>query len=147
MASLVEYDREFLSKSWIWLNDPEMKALTLTPDFSKEEQLTFYDNLQGRKDYWIRGVIENGIPIGAMGLKNITAQKAEYWGYIGDKSYWGKGIGVFMLNAAINQAKILKLAQLHLIVSNENLRAKALYLNNGFQLLETGRTEKYFLIL
>ncbi len=147
MASLVEYDREFLFKSWIWLNDPEIKALTLTPDFSKEEQLAFYSNLRCRKDYWIRGIIENDLPIGAMGLKNITAQKAEYWGYIGDKSYWGRGIGAFMLSEAISQGKILKLAQLHLIVGNENVRAKTLYLKEGFQLLETGKTEKYFLML
>ncbi|HBU45505.1 MAG TPA: N-acetyltransferase, partial [Porphyromonadaceae bacterium] len=28
-----EFDREALEKSWKWLNDPQLKSLTMTPDF------------------------------------------------------------------------------------------------------------------
>ena len=39
MLSLVEYTEEFLELSWLWLSDPEIKELTMTPDFTKKEQL------------------------------------------------------------------------------------------------------------
>ena len=34
----VEYNEIFLEKSWEWLNNKEIKYLTCTPDFTKEQQ-------------------------------------------------------------------------------------------------------------
>lgn len=147
MPCLVDYSLVFLDKSWEWLNDPEIKALTLTPAFTKEEQLSFYNNLPHRTDYWIKGITEDGLPVGAMGLKHISKTVAEYWGYIGDKKYWGKGIGNFMLQQAITRGKELGLQQLYLHVDEKNLRAKQLYINLGFQLTTAGELEKYHLDL
>jgi RimJ/RimL family protein N-acetyltransferase len=147
MPSLADYNLVFLDKSWEWLNDPEIKALTLTPDFTKEQQKAFYDGLPDRKDYWIKGIMEDGIPVGAMGLKHINNEEAEYWGYIGEKAYWGKGIGPYMLREAIAKAKELELHQLYLHVDEKNLRAKQLYINMGFQLTIAGELEKYHLNL
>lgn len=143
MNALVNYDMIFLDKSWEWLNDPEIKALTMTPDFTRIGQVKFFKHLPERKDYWIRGIINNGEPIGAMGLKHITNDTAEYWGYIGEKKYWGKGIGAFMMSEAVSRAKTLGLKELYLFVNDQNTRARKLYLNQGFKLSEGGEIEKY----
>ena len=45
MTALVDYNIIFLDKSWYWLNDPEIKALTMTPDFSKEDQASYFKSL------------------------------------------------------------------------------------------------------
>ncbi|RYF82170.1 MAG: GNAT family N-acetyltransferase [Chitinophagaceae bacterium] len=143
MPFLVEYDLVFLQKSWEWLNDPELKALTLTPDFSKQDQQRFYESLCIRKDYWIKGIEEEGKPVGAMGLKHITNRDAEYWGYIGERNYWGKGIGAFMIKQAKDKARQLSLSSIYLRVSSGNERAKRLYEKMGFQKTEEGPIEKY----
>lgn len=36
---LVEYTRIFLEKSWGWLHDEYVKYYTVTPDFTKEQQM------------------------------------------------------------------------------------------------------------
>ena len=149
MAAIVNYDLTFLKKSWEWLKDPEIKALTLTPDFSREDQLKFYNSLPQKKDYWIKGVTKNNFPIGAMGLKNINIIEgsAEYWGYIGEKDYWGKGIGKFILKEALTKGKELNLKRIYLNVSNKNRIAKSLYLKMGFKKQSSGEIEQYEIIL
>jgi RimJ/RimL family protein N-acetyltransferase len=147
MPGLVDYTLVFLDKSWEWLNDPEIKALTMTDDFTRNDQLAFFKNLPEKKDYWIKGITENELPIGAMGLKHINSQTAEYWGYIGEKEYWGKGIGKFMLDHALKKTKELKLKKLFLKVSNNNTRARNLYLKMGFKIISPGDIELYALEL
>ena len=80
MLSLVEYTEEFLELSWLWLSDPEIKELTMTPDFTKKEQLNFFKNIKSRSGYFIYGVSIDGVKVGACGLKNISANEGEYWG-------------------------------------------------------------------
>src|ERR1700693_267126 len=41
----VEYDREYLEKSWQWLRDEEIARLTLTPAFSRQQQAAWFDSL------------------------------------------------------------------------------------------------------
>ncbi len=38
IIQLVKYDIDFLNLSWKWLNDSDLKQLTDTPDFSKNQQ-------------------------------------------------------------------------------------------------------------
>ncbi len=147
MPSLVEYDLIFLKKSWEWLKNPELKALTLTPDFTQQDQEIFYNSLPERMDYWIQGIKEDAQPIGAMGLKNITKLEAEYWGYIGEKDYWARGIGSYMLEEALKKAKELGLQKIYLNVSAENERAKKLYEKMGFHKTTDAAVEKYEFIL
>ena len=37
-VEFLPYDEAFLSLSWNWLTDPEIKALTMTPDFDRAAQ-------------------------------------------------------------------------------------------------------------
>jgi RimJ/RimL family protein N-acetyltransferase len=129
---LVKYDRIFLSHSKIWLNDLEIKKLTNTPDFSDLEQETWFNSLKTRKDYLIWGIKANMQPIGVCGLKNITNKDCEYWGYIGEKVYWGKGIGRQIMDLMEKKAKEIHLKSIWLKVLNDNERAYKLYQNTGY---------------
>lgn len=135
-TQLVNYDRQFLDLSWDWLNDPEIKSLTMTPDFTRAQQFEFYNSLCDREDYKIYGVVFEGAPIGACGLKNIKSDVAEVWLYIGEKKCWGKGVGEVILDRLEKKASALFLKKLYLKVLKSNHVAKKLYIKYGY--LEVG---------
>ena len=86
---LEPYNRVYLDLSWDWLRDPEIKALTLTPDFTREQQQAFFDALPRRADYKVWGVAsDEGEKIGAAGIKHIDGQDGEFWCYIGERTWW-----------------------------------------------------------
>ncbi|WP_105720616.1 GNAT family N-acetyltransferase [Cronobacter dublinensis] len=130
--TLTSYDREFLELSWIWLQDPEIKKLTLTSDFTREQQRAFFNSLNDRKDYLIYGIQLGTKKIGVAGLKNIKNDVAEYWGYIGEKDLWGKGIGKFVIEEIERIANNLGIEKLYLKVSEFNPRAIKAYHKSGF---------------
>lgn len=129
----VPYDEQFLEKSWAWLQDDEIRRLTMTPSFSREQQRAWFAGLSERKDYLVWGIEADGEPVGAFGLKNIEDASGEYWGYIGDKAYWGKGIGRWMVREALEQARRLGIKHVYLKVWQENTRAIKLYEKFGFK--------------
>lgn len=132
MLRLCKFDEVFLEWTRKWLNDPEIKALTNTPDFTIQDQQKWFAQLDDRNDYKIWGVFFNEIPIGACGIKSITTVDCEYWGYIGEKQFWGKGFGKIILdNMEIEARKLmLKSIWLQVIVANE--RAIKLYQKHGY---------------
>lgn len=132
MLEFCVYTEDFLQPSWEWLNDPEIKKLTMTPDFTKEDQQKFFISIPSRSNYKIFGITLFGEKIGACGLKNISEISAEYWGYIGNKSYWGRGYGKEILHHIKDLAKELQLKSIYLKVSKENVRAISLYEKNDF---------------
>lgn len=131
-VKLVPYSREYLDLSWSWLQDAEIKRLTMTPDFTREDQLRFFESLPLRPDYRLWGVEADGRSIGVAGLKNVCASRAEYWGYIGEKTYWGKRIGEHIMQSIENIAFEMGLTHLDLRVWKDNNRAIALYLRMGY---------------
>lgn len=132
-VELVSYSETFLELSWNWLNDPEIKKLTNTPSFSKEDQKKFFESIHTRHDYKIWGIEYEGIPVGVCGLKKITTIDCEYWGYIGCKEYWSKGIGTEVLFKLIGIARDRNLESIWLTVLNDNSRAIGLYSKIGFK--------------
>jgi RimJ/RimL family protein N-acetyltransferase len=131
---LVSFSEEFLDLSWTWLNDPLVAKLTNTPIFSKEDQKKWFHSLHENENYRIWGVIFNDQKIGACGLKNITQNDCEYWGYIGEKSFWNKGIGTMILNNIISIAKKDNLESIWLNVLYLNKNAIHLYEKLGFKI-------------
>lgn len=132
------FDRKTLDLSFNWLADPEIRYLTDSPVIERDAQLRWFESLPSRKDYKVWSVTYMGKTVGAVGLKRIEAYKAEYFGYIGDKACWGKGVGSAMLNFAEKQAGLLGLRRLELRVIDDNLRARALYVRRGFVTYQTG---------
>jgi RimJ/RimL family protein N-acetyltransferase len=130
---LVEYTQEYLDWSWQWLNDPEIRDLTMTPVFSREDQRRFFDSIGSRGGYDIWGVAFRDEPVGAAGLKNQRDGIAEYWGYIGKRELWGRGLGRSMVAGVEAKALQLGFSTLDLQVSAANQRAISLYRRMGFQ--------------
>lgn len=131
--SFVEFDRVFLKKSFCWLSNPEIKYLMDAPVISLNEQELWFQSLPTKKNYYIKGVMANDIPIGAVGIKNITIIEGEYWGYIGEKKYWGQGIGKLMVREMMEIAKnFFFLEVLYLQVMPDNNRAIESYRQCGF---------------
>jgi RimJ/RimL family protein N-acetyltransferase len=127
MITLCEYNFTFLEKSWDWLNDSEIKEKTNTPNFTKEQQEKWFKGINSKTDYLIWGIKADKKPIGVCGLKNITDNDCEYWGYIGEKDFWGKGIGSQIMNLMIEKAYSLQLKSIWLKVVSDNLQAIGLY--------------------
>ncbi len=137
----VEYDRRYLLASRRWLRDPEVAALTLTPPFTDEQQEQWFESLQSRSDYLVWGVELDGDPAGVVGLKNITPERAEYFGYLGEKPAWGMGHGSELMLHAMNEAKMRGCTLVFLRVWRENPRAIRLYRRHGFSVVREDETE------
>lgn len=133
-CDFVIFNDIFLEKSFSWLNDEEIKWMTQSGNITIETQMKWYQNLTSRKDYFIWGIVLDNIPIGAVGIKNINYidKSGEYFGYIGEKEYWGLGLGSQMVKYAFKKAIDLGLDLLTLSVVKDNKRAIRLYEKNGF---------------
>jgi len=131
---LVTYSEIFLELSWLWLNDNEIKQLINTSSFTRNEQRKWFETLKDREDYKIWGIDIDHIHVGVCGLKNITKYDCEYWGYIGEKEFWGKGIGSFIMKSLIEYSKNQELESIWLTVIESNIRAIGLYTKYGFKI-------------
>ena len=129
----VKFDRIFLEKSYEWVTTEPVKTLIDAQYITKEQQIEWYNKLEGRTDYFIEGIKYKLQPIGVWGLKKITTENAEYFGYIGEVEFWGKGIGNLLLKRAIEKAHQFRLKTLYLHVVKFNERAIRLYHRFDFQ--------------
>lgn len=143
MVELVSFDLLYFTKSKIWLSDPVISSLTdsgkLPDDVVREK---WFENLKNRADYLIWGLEYKKVPIGVCGIKNINDGIGEYWGYIGEKEYWGRGIGKEMMHLVENKAIMYRLDKLTLRVLCSNFRAIQLYKRMGYN--EVCRDTNYF---
>ncbi|MFV7759045.1 GNAT family N-acetyltransferase [Shewanella algae] len=139
----VKFDEVFLEMSWCWLNDPEIKVLTSTPNFTRQEQMFFFNSLP-RDDYKVWGIKCDSTPVGVLGLKNIKGAEAEYFGYIGEKGLWGKRLFPEMLHFVVDVALSLGLRSIYLNVSSLNVRAIRAYRREGFKLVDSKSTSTNF---
>lgn len=142
MINLVVYDRLYFEKSKIWLEDSEINKLTDTGKLPDDNiRNSWFESLDGRMDYKIWGVEYKGEPIGVCGIKNIKDDIGEYWGYIGEKQYWSKGLGTIMMRLNEEEAQKLGIIKLTLKVLLSNTKAIGLYNKVGYQ--EYNRDNKY----
>ena len=104
---------------------------------TREAQQNWFNSLPNRSDYLIKTVKAENTAIGIIGLKKIdyNTGAAEFFGYIGNKDYWGKGIGKWMLTEAQSLAVSKQLTKLYLNVIADNYVAINLYFNMGFKIV------------
>ncbi|GIM52675.1 N-acetyltransferase [Capnocytophaga cynodegmi] len=136
--TLEKFTLDILEKSWNWLNDGEIKQLTQTPNFTKEEQRIWYNGLEKNPNYFVKGIKYDGKIIGVVGLKKINFEnkQAEYFGYIGEKEYWGKGLSSKIFEIIIEECRKMGITHLFLNVIPENKRAIRAYEKAGFRQTE-----------
>lgn len=127
-----DFTREVLDKSWEWLNDPQLKRQVFVPDFDRASQVKWFESLPHRKDYFIKSIWCGEKPIAVFGIRNITQQDGEVFGYIGEKEYWGKTIGVQGVQYLIEYARSIHLESLYAIMLRDNLSSYKLHRRLGF---------------
>jgi len=71
--------------------------------------------------------------VGHINLNKISEEKAELQIVIGEKEYWGKGIGQQASNQVFQETKDLGFKKIYIEVRPENFRAIDLYQKLGFQ--------------
>lgn len=120
-----------------WRNDPEIWQYTgnkpnkfITPEIEKDwlsEKLTEKNSVR------FAIIVDNNY-IGNIQITDIIEEETgQYHIFIGEKSFWGRGIGTQATNQIIRFAKEqLKLKKLYLRVNPQNLSAVKLYKNIGF---------------
>jgi RimJ/RimL family protein N-acetyltransferase len=145
-VELVEYDKSFLDKSYEWLTDPYIKAMTDTPTLTKESQIKWFESLPEKKDYFIWGIKYQGLPIGACGLKHVHDKTAECWWYIGDRSAHGKGVGFSMSQLVLQKAKEMGLSVVWCTVLIENVISENLLKKIGFIRYDSDERHHYLKI-
>lgn len=130
-----------------WSNDYEVVQYTypVIKTFTIDDTKEFFKNIRDAEN-GITYIIEDsviGLPIGITSLINIDRvnKNAEFIIDIGNKNYWGKGIGRLIVSKMISIAFYEKnLHRLSLRVFSFNNRAINLYKSLGFT--EEGRTRE-----
>ena len=120
-----------------WRNDPEVFKYTKnTYDhvITVESELTWIKRVIVNTDEYRCAIIADDIYVGNIYLTKITEESAVYQIFIGDKSYWGKGVAkeasLLIIRYAFNE---LKLQCVRLSVNSKNVRAISLYERIGFK--------------
>jgi len=134
-----------LSHFYTWLNDEDVIKYSLSL-FQKLNTKTEIDN-------WYKTLLENknndlqlGIYlkernkfIGYCGICNISknTNEGEYFIFIGDKSWWGKGISTIVSKEIVRIGfEELKLDRIFLTVSEPNIGGVKSYRKSGFKQVE-----------
>lgn len=103
---------------------------------SASSQKKWHKNIIKDKTQLIFAIEVDGIYVGNAGLKNIDKEnkRAEYYIFIGDKNYRGRGIGFLSTVKLLDYVRQnLKLHKIYLHVDQTNLPAVKLYTKIGFK--------------
>ena len=136
-VKLIPFGKKHLEDSRLWMNDREFCRLfnRVYRPLIISVQKKWYKQTLKDKNQLIFAIEVDGVYIGNVGLKNIDYlnKKAEYYVFIGNKDYWGKGIGTIATKKFLNYIKQhLKLHKIYLHVDQLNLAARKLYKKTGF---------------
>jgi len=144
-VKLVKYDRTYFVLSKKWLSDTETNALTAVGDLpSDDAREKWYDSLPSRKDYLIFGVEFDNKPIGVCGVRHIDNGAGEWFMYIGEKAYWGRGIGGEIIKTIQKTAKEHGVNKLNMRVLEDNKRCIKLHEKHSFN--TDGRDGEFLLM-
>lgn len=120
-----------------WRNTPEIWKLTGSkPDhtITIEEELEWIRRVIQDKTCRRFAILADGRYIGNTYLTDMHKGEAEFHIFIGDKSYWGKGIAkrasILVIEYAKNELNLMKI---NLGVNPENLPAISIYRALGFK--------------
>lgn len=117
-----------------WMNDPEVNSfLTARPPTTLWAALKYY--LKNRNVHWMYAIEVNNQHVGNCGLYGPTTDSAQLRIMIGDKNYWGKGIGQEAVLQLINVGLEKGLQTIELFVHPKNSAAHKIYKKCGFEVL------------
>ena len=120
-----------------WRNDPEVFKYTVnTYDhvISIEEELCWIRRAIANRNEYRCAILADGKYVGNIYLTDIDGREAVYGIFIGEKSYWGKGVAHQATALLMDYAfYTLGLDRVRLKVKVMNKRARRFYLNFGFK--------------
>lgn len=121
--------------SWRWRNDPEIWKLSgrkWNNTVTKEIEAAWIEKVMTNvNEVRFAICVEEGHNVQ---LTNIGQNKAEYHIFIGDKTYWGKGVASLATGLLLDYArKKLQLEKIYLVVHKNNKVTQALYRKHGFK--------------
>jgi len=117
-----------------WWHDPELISMTSGnpekfSDAAIKKQVQEMVNDASAHHWLIK--IDNRV-VGHINLCQMTKSKAELQIVIGEKEYWGRGIGKKAIALVLANAKKLNYKEIYVEARPENLRARKLYKSVGF---------------
>lgn len=138
LRNLITSDKEYF---FSWIKDDEVIRYSLSifqKMKSTDEISSWFDTLLEDKSSYNKGIVDttNGELIGYAGIAQIseTNLSGEYFIFIGNKSYHGKGIGTFVTKDIVRRGfEELKLNRIMLTVSEKNAGAIKAYTNAKFK--------------
>jgi len=147
---LVHLEKEDLPKSQTWVNDPALKVLMLrvlpVTRMDQEKWLEEIVRNPAKMVFAIK-LLESGEHIGNAGFYHIDwlHRRAEFWILIGERGYWGRGVGAEVVALMQRFAFCdLNLNKIYLHVGSTNEKAVSLYQKLNF-VTEGVLREHYFL--
>lgn len=133
--------KEDAQTSFMWRNDPEIWQFTGSRpqiEITPEIETQWIEKAIQDKTCKRFAIINDHQYIGNVQLTNINDSTAEFHIFIGEKSFWGKGISQLATYQILYYAKeILKISNVYLYVNNQNIAAVKSYEKNGFKTIET----------
>jgi RimJ/RimL family protein N-acetyltransferase len=127
-----------------WFSDPEVVKFlsTSVKNITEEQELEWFNFIKDSENDFVFAIISknDGVYIGNCGLHKIdwNEKNCEFGIFIGNKDYWNKGYGTDALKSLMNFVFCdLKLQKIKLLVYEYNCRAKKVYDNCGFILVDT----------
>ncbi|PKQ65920.1 GNAT family N-acetyltransferase [Labilibaculum filiforme] len=140
MITLKPLVPENLPSFYQWIKDEEaiVYSLSIFQAMKTDQQIKeWYLSSINDKRNSNRGIFVDGVFVGYAGISGIssTNKSGEYFIFIGDKNYWGKGIGSEVTKMIVKIAFTeLDLNRLMLTVSVPNVAGVKAYQRAGFVL-------------
>lgn len=131
-------------KSVKWRNDPEVfkyTGNTYSQEITIKSELEWIKRVISNPKEYRCAIIADNVYIGNIYLTDIDNGLAMYHIFIGEKSYWGKGVAYEASRQILEYGfNILGLHTIKLFVNEENISAVKLYNKLGF--VKSGKSEK-----
>lgn len=140
MISLSPLTPENLTPFYKWIRDEEaiIYSLSIFQGMKTDQQIKdWYSQSINDNRNSNHGIFVDGVFVGYAGISKISNinKSGEYFIFIGDKDYWGKGIGTQVTQMIVEMGfKELGLNRIMLSVSVPNVAGAKAYERTGFVL-------------
>lgn len=145
LRPLVESDA---NTSWKWRNDPEVFRNTGKRYFKPvtlQNELDWIRTVLSRPDEYRFAIVADDIYIGNIYLTGITTTSGEISIFIGEKSYWNKGIGTLANALLLKYAfSTLTLDRVKSIVRIENIASQRAHEKVYFEKISSDKEFIYY---
>ena len=136
-------EKDVYGNWWKWFNDPDVTAYMNKGQIKNtiQKQLEFYKKVAESKNDLVFAICnrKNGQHIGTIGLHDINLKKesAQFGIVIGEKNFWGKGIGSVAWRMMINYGfSDLRLTIIDTTIFAKNIASIKIAKKGGFQTIK-----------